>query len=48
MHNFTRMAVSSVAGGSLPDFLTQMSMNGKIAEDVPHFIKWYRSVNKRN
>ncbi|KAJ7582962.1 hypothetical protein C8J56DRAFT_956180 [Mycena floridula] len=40
------MATSSIAGGFIPPFLAESSMDGKIAEDVPHFLKWLQSQPK--
>ncbi|KAJ7632777.1 hypothetical protein FB45DRAFT_913452 [Roridomyces roridus] len=37
-----RMATSSTPGGSIPTYFVEKSMDGKIAEDVPHFMAWYR------
>lgn len=37
-----RMATSSTPGGCIPDFLVELSMNSKIAEDVPQFLKWLK------
>ncbi|KAJ9112639.1 hypothetical protein QFC19_000659 [Naganishia cerealis] len=34
------MATSSDAGGLIPQFLTNMSLAGKITEDVPSFVKY--------
>jgi len=39
-----RMATSSIPGGSIPKFLAENSMASKISNDVPHFIKWVRSL----
>ncbi|KAJ6597053.1 hypothetical protein DFH09DRAFT_1357127 [Mycena vulgaris] len=41
-----RMATSSTPGGSIPTFIVERSMAGKIAEDVPHFMKWLNSLPK--
>ncbi|KAJ7087876.1 hypothetical protein C8R44DRAFT_820043 [Mycena epipterygia] len=41
-----RMATSSTPGGSIPSFFVEKSMDGKIAEDVPHFMKWLHSLPK--
>ncbi|CAL1705144.1 unnamed protein product [Somion occarium] len=38
-----RMATSSTPGGSIPQFITERTMAGKISEDVPHFLKWLKS-----
>lgn len=35
-----RMATASDAGGSIPRFITELAMPGKIAEDVPSFVGW--------
>ncbi|KAJ7174008.1 hypothetical protein C8R43DRAFT_976879 [Mycena crocata] len=40
-----RMATSSTPGGSLPTYFVEKSMAGKIAEDVPHFMKWLHSLS---
>ncbi|TFK63232.1 hypothetical protein BDN72DRAFT_847807 [Pluteus cervinus] len=39
-----RMATSSTPGGSIPTFIVESTMAGKIAEDVPHFLKWLQSL----
>jgi len=39
-----RMATSSTPGGSIPTYFVERSMAGKIAEDVPHFMKWLHSL----
>ncbi|KAJ3935017.1 MAG: hypothetical protein NXY57DRAFT_581336 [Lentinula lateritia] len=41
-----RMATSSSPGGSLPSWLVEGTMAGKISEDVPHFMKWLHSLPK--
>ncbi|THU85648.1 hypothetical protein K435DRAFT_732142 [Dendrothele bispora CBS 962.96] len=41
-----RMATSSTPGGSIPNFLVESTMAGKIAEDVPHFMKWLHGLQK--
>ncbi|KAF5389945.1 hypothetical protein D9757_003627 [Collybiopsis confluens] len=41
-----RMATSSTPGGSIPSWLAESSMASKISEDVPHFMKWLRSLPK--
>ncbi|KAJ7063497.1 hypothetical protein C8F01DRAFT_1133252 [Mycena amicta] len=41
-----RMATSSTPGGSIPNFFVEKSMDSKIAEDVPHFMKWLHSLPK--
>jgi len=41
-----RMATSSTPGGSIPTYFVERSMAGKIAEDVPHFMKWLHSLPK--
>ncbi|KAJ6630602.1 hypothetical protein B0H10DRAFT_2207672 [Mycena sp. CBHHK59/15] len=43
-----RMATSSTPGGSIPTYFVEKSMAGKIAEDVPHFMKWFHSLPKTN
>lgn len=35
-----RMATTSDAGGNIPQWMTNMSLPGKISEDVPSFLKW--------
>ncbi len=40
-----RMAVQSDPAGSIPTFLTEKSMAGKIAVDVPSYVKWVRENN---
>jgi len=39
-----KMATSSTPGGSIPQFIVDRTMAGKISDDVPHFLKWYKSV----
>ncbi|KAF9053917.1 hypothetical protein BDZ89DRAFT_1125612 [Hymenopellis radicata] len=39
-----RMATSSTPGGSIPAFIVESSMPSKIAEDVPHFMKWLQGL----
>ncbi|EIN07161.1 hypothetical protein PUNSTDRAFT_104692 [Punctularia strigosozonata HHB-11173 SS5] len=39
-----RMATSSTPGGSIPTFVAERSMPGKISDDVPHFLKWFHSI----
>ncbi|KAF8643777.1 hypothetical protein AX16_008796 [Volvariella volvacea WC 439] len=39
-----RMATSSTPGGSIPSFIVESTMAGKIAQDVPHFFKWLKSL----
>ncbi|KAJ7097774.1 hypothetical protein B0H15DRAFT_619734 [Mycena belliarum] len=41
-----RMATSSTPGGSIPTYFVERSMDGKIAEDVPHFMEWLHSLPK--
>ncbi|KAJ7685350.1 hypothetical protein DFH06DRAFT_1313662 [Mycena polygramma] len=41
-----RMATSSTPGGSIPTYFVEKSMGSKIAEDVPHFMKWFHSLPK--
>ncbi|KAJ7709747.1 hypothetical protein B0H17DRAFT_236440 [Mycena rosella] len=41
-----RMATSSTPGGSIPTYFVERSMDGKIAEDVPHFMHWLHSLPK--
>ncbi|KAF7985127.1 hypothetical protein HWV62_9047 [Athelia sp. TMB] len=38
------MATSSTPGGSIPTFVAEGSIDGQIANDVPHFIKWFHKV----
>ncbi|KIY63051.1 hypothetical protein CYLTODRAFT_433121 [Cylindrobasidium torrendii FP15055 ss-10] len=38
-----RMATSSTPGGNIPAFLVESTMPSKIAEDVPHFMKWLKA-----
>ncbi|KAK7693757.1 hypothetical protein QCA50_003329 [Cerrena zonata] len=40
------MATSSTPGGSIPTFVTERSMPGQIAQDVPHFLKWLKSTRQ--
>ncbi|KAL0066409.1 hypothetical protein AAF712_006451 [Marasmius tenuissimus] len=42
-----RMATSSSPGGNIPNFLTEMSINSKISEDVPHFLNWLKSASAK-
>lgn len=39
-----RMATSSTPGGSIPRVLADATIASKIAEDVPHFLKWFHSL----
>ncbi|KAN0077231.1 Protein of unknown function (DUF3074) domain containing protein [Tylopilus felleus] len=39
-----RMATSSTPGGIIPSFVSESSMPGQIAADVPHFLKWFHTV----
>ncbi|KAJ3773579.1 hypothetical protein FB446DRAFT_527430 [Lentinula raphanica] len=41
-----RMATSSTPGGSIPSWLAEGTMASKISDDVPHFMKWLRSLPK--
>ncbi|KAJ7172313.1 hypothetical protein C8R46DRAFT_1085499 [Mycena filopes] len=41
-----RMATSSTPGGSIPTYFVERSMPSKIAEDVPHFMKWLHNLPK--
>ncbi|KAI0797597.1 hypothetical protein C8Q75DRAFT_738930 [Abortiporus biennis] len=44
-----RMAVQSRPGGNIPTFISEMTMAGKVSEDVPQFIKWNQGRRtKRN
>lgn len=36
------MATSSDAGGNIPRFITNSSLPGQIAADVPSFLKWVK------
>jgi len=38
------MATSSTPGGNIPTIFVEASMASKIAEDVPHFMKWLHSL----
>jgi len=40
------MATSSIAGGFIPPFLAETSMDSKISDDVHHFMKWIPSQRK--
>ncbi|KAF8559635.1 hypothetical protein OG21DRAFT_470638 [Imleria badia] len=42
-----RMATSSIPGGRIPSFVTESSMPGQIAADVPHFLKWFHTVREK-
>ncbi|KII88304.1 hypothetical protein PLICRDRAFT_619643 [Plicaturopsis crispa FD-325 SS-3] len=42
-----RMATSSSPGGSIPQFIAEKSMAGKISEDVPHFMHWLASTRSK-
>ncbi|KIJ17466.1 hypothetical protein PAXINDRAFT_112508 [Paxillus involutus ATCC 200175] len=42
-----RMATSSTPGGSIPSFVSENSMPGQIAADVPHFLKWFHTVREK-
>ncbi|KAH8106798.1 hypothetical protein BXZ70DRAFT_1003701 [Cristinia sonorae] len=35
-----RMATCSTPGGSIPQFVAERTMPGKISDDVPHFLRW--------
>jgi len=37
-----RMATCLTPGGSIPQFLTELSIPGQIAKDVPHLIHWLK------
>jgi len=39
-----KMATSSTPGGSIPQFIVDRTMAGKISDDVPHFLKWLKST----
>ncbi|KAM6500289.1 Protein of unknown function (DUF3074) domain containing protein [Amanita muscaria] len=41
-----KMATSSTPGGSIPAFIAESSVPGAIASDVPHFLKWFHSLQK--
>ncbi|KAF8136414.1 hypothetical protein EV363DRAFT_733520 [Boletus edulis] len=41
-----RMATSSSPGGSIPSFVSEMSMPGQIAADVTHFLKWFHALRE--
>ncbi|KAF8077654.1 hypothetical protein FPV67DRAFT_6241 [Lyophyllum atratum] len=41
-----RMATSSTPGGSIPTFIVESTMAGKIAQDVPHFMEWLHALPK--
>ncbi|KAF9469343.1 hypothetical protein BDZ94DRAFT_1348605 [Collybia nuda] len=41
-----RMATSSTPGGSIPSFIVESTMAGKISQDVPHFMKWFHGLPK--
>jgi hypothetical protein len=43
-----RMATSSTPGGRIPTFISESAMAGKISDDVPHFMKWVRSLEHTN
>nr|GAT60087.1 predicted protein [Mycena chlorophos] len=43
-----RMATSSTPGGSIPSFFVEKSLDGKIADDVPHFMNWFHSLLKED
>lgn len=42
-----RMATSSTPGGSIPSFISEGSLPGQIASDVPHFLKWFHTVREK-
>ncbi|KAI9571488.1 hypothetical protein HD554DRAFT_196499 [Boletus coccyginus] len=42
-----RMATSSTPGGSIPSFISESSVPGQIAADVPHFLKWFHTVREK-
>ncbi|KAF9246465.1 hypothetical protein BU15DRAFT_40332 [Melanogaster broomeanus] len=39
-----RMATSSSPGGMIPSFVSESSIPGQISADVPHFLKWFRTI----
>ncbi|PFH51736.1 hypothetical protein AMATHDRAFT_141975 [Amanita thiersii Skay4041] len=41
-----RMATSSTPGGSIPAIIAESTMPSTIAQDVPHFFKWFRNLPK--
>ncbi|KIL70000.1 hypothetical protein M378DRAFT_721260 [Amanita muscaria Koide BX008] len=41
-----KMATSSTPGGSIPAFIAESTVPGAIASDVPHFLKWFHSLQK--
>ncbi|KAI5450163.1 hypothetical protein NCC49_003312 [Naganishia albida] len=42
------MATASDAGGSIPQFLTNMTLPGKVTEDVPSFVHYLNDEMKRD
>ncbi|KAF9227854.1 hypothetical protein BS17DRAFT_793475 [Gyrodon lividus] len=42
-----RMATSSTPGGSIPSFVSESSMPGQIAADVPHFLRWFHTIREQ-
>ncbi|KAJ8597863.1 hypothetical protein M405DRAFT_541 [Rhizopogon salebrosus TDB-379] len=42
-----QMATSSTPGGSIPSFISEGSIPGQIAADVPHFLKWFHTVRNQ-
>ncbi|ABN67488.2 hypothetical protein PICST_62209 [Scheffersomyces stipitis CBS 6054] len=40
------MCTCSTPGGSIPDWLTNMTINGAIAKDVPSFLNWVDTLEK--
>jgi len=42
-----QMATSSTPGGMIPPFIAEMSIDGQISADVPHFIKWLHRIRSK-
>jgi len=43
-----KLATSSTPGGNIPQFMVDRSMPGLISNDVPQFLKWYKSTRTAN
>jgi len=41
-----RMATSGIPGGSIPSFISEYSLPGQIAADVPQFLKWFHAARE--
>lgn len=41
--NTSRMITTSTPGGYIPQFIVERTLPGKIAEDVPSFLRWLKT-----